>query len=645
MNERYDKGVEWLLLVLGLGMLAYHMVSTQYLFFGAYEHQNLHLAFTLVLLFLNGMRTAKTGWGAAVRAALAVLSVIGTAYVYLNIGHLEEVIGYPERTDLIVGILLIVLVVEATRQAWGITLPIVAALFVAYFVFGHLLPGQLYHKPFTIEYIVSYLSIGLSGIYGTFLSISANQVFLFVVFGALLGVIRVNDFFFEAGKIPGRVMQGGPGQTAVVSSALVGMVSGAAVANVAITGAFTIPFMKKVGFTPEHAGAIEATASTGGQLMPPVMGAAAFMMASFLGVPYAEVMVAGIIPAILYFWGVMLGVQFLAVRQGIRPPSESIDYGLIARRLPLFVLPLGVLVAMLLMQYSPANAAFRAILLSIALSYVGRETRPRLMDLLKCLAGGALVGAQIGVSLAIVGLIAQTLITTGLGTKIAGLVELLSAGNLVIALIVTMLVSIVLGCGVPTTAAYSLVAIVVVPIIIKMGVEPLSAHFFAFYFAVISALTPPVALAALAGAGIAGANYFKTSMSAFKLAISGFIIPFVIIFNPVVVLRPDDWLWAVGSMIAVPLGMTAFTAALYGCGLTVFTRLERALAYFTAAMMFGYSMFRHIDHIPLEYPMLALGCVSFVILLRMQLRARRAGAAAGGSAAGSGGAGRSSLTA
>lgn len=626
MSARYNKAIEWLLLVVGLGMLAYHLVSTQYLFLGAYEHQNVHLAFLLVLLFLNGMRTAKTGWGAAAQGALAVLSLVGTAYVYVNIGHLEEVIGYPERTDLVVGILLIVLVVEATRQAWGITLPIVAAIFVAYFVFGHMLPGQLYHKPFTIEYIVSYLSIGLSGIYGTFLSISANQVFLFVVFGALLGVIKVNDFFFEVGKMAGRVFQGGPGQTAVVSSALVGMVSGAAVANVAITGAFTIPFMKKVGYKPEYAGAIEATASTGGQLMPPVMGAAAFMMAAFLGVPYADVMVAGIIPAILYFWGVMLGVQFLAVRQGIRPPAESIDYRLIARRLPLFVLPLGVLIAMLLMQYSPANAAFWAIALSIALSYLGRETRPRLLELLKCLAGGALVGAQIGVSLAIVGLIAQTLITTGLGTKIAGLVEILSAGNLVIALIVTMLVSIVLGCGVPTTAAYSLVAIVVVPIIIKMGVDPLSAHFFAFYFAVISALTPPVALAALAGAGIAGANYFKTSMSAFKLAISGFIIPFVIIFNPVVVMRPSDWAWAVGSLIAVPLGMTAFTAALYGCGLTVFTRLERAIAYFTAAMMFGYSMFRHIEHIPLEYPMLALGCLSFAVLLRMQLRAQRAAA-------------------
>ncbi|MCD6680791.1 MAG: TRAP transporter fused permease subunit [Burkholderiaceae bacterium] len=624
MEGNNRKTVDWLLLALGLAMFGYHMVSTQYLFLGAYEHQNVHLAFTLVLLFLNGMRKAKTGWGMALQGVLVLLSLAATVYVQLNLGHLEEVIGYPEPTDLLVGILLIVLVVEATRQAWGLTLPIVAGLFVAYFVFGHHLTGQLHHRPFTVEYIVSYLSIGLSGIYGTFLSISANQVFLFVVFGALLGVIRVNDFFFEAGKIPGRVMQGGPGQTAVVSSALVGMVSGAAVANVAITGAFTIPFMKKVGYKPEYAGAIEATASTGGQLMPPVMGAAAFMMASFLGVPYADVMVAGIIPAILYFWGVMLGVQFLAVRQGIRAPHEAVDFKLILRRLPLFALPLAVLVVMLLMQYSPALAAFWAILLSIGLSYIGRETRPKFLALLRCLAEGALIGAQIAISLAIVGLIAQTLITTGLGTKIAGLVEIISAGNLLIALVATMVVSIVLGCGVPTTAAYALVAIVVVPMITKLGVEPMSAHFFAFYFAVISALTPPVALAALAGAGIAGANYFKTSLSAFKLAISGFIIPFLIVFNPVLVLRQTDWVWALGSLIAVPLGMTTLTAALYGCGLTLFNWRERALAVFCTAMMVGYASFRHVDEWPLEYPMLALGCASFAVLLAMQLRSQRA---------------------
>ncbi len=623
MTDRLNKSVDWALVVIGFAMFAYHMFSTQHLFLGAYEHQTVHLAFILALLFLGAVQRSRTIFGVAFYGLLLLLGLAATAYVFVNIGHLEEVIGYPEPTDLVVGILLVVLVVEATRLAWGITLPIVAGIFIAYFLFGHLLPGPLYHRPFTLEYIVSYLSIGLSGIYGTFLSISANQVFLFVVFGALLGVIKVNDFFFEVGKLAGRAFQGGPGQTAVVSSSLVGMVSGAAVANVAITGAFTIPFMKKVGYRPEFAGAIEATASTGGQLMPPVMGAAAFMMAAFLGVPYADIMVAGILPAILFYWGVMLGVQFLAVREGIRPPLESVDWSLIARRLPLFILPLGVLVVMLLMQYSPPNAAFWAIVLSIGLSYLGKETRPPLIDLVKCLAGGALVGAQIGISLAIVGLIAQTLITTGLGTKVAGLVEAMSAGNIVLALVATMLVSIVLGCGVPTTAAYSLVAIVVVPILVKMGITPLSAHFFAFYFAVISALTPPVALAALAGAGIAGANYFKTSLSAFKLAISGFVIPFLIVYNPVLVLQPKDWEWAVGSLVAIPIGMTALTAALYGCGLTRFTRTEHLLAVVCAAMMLGYSVFRHVEELPFEYPMLALGCISFALLARLQIRAKR----------------------
>jgi TRAP transporter 4TM/12TM fusion protein len=626
MSVRRSRAMEVLLVAIGLGMFAYHMFSTQYLFLGSYEGQAVHLGFVFALLFVEQARRSKSLSGFVWQLALALLSVIAVSYVFFNIPHLEEAFGYPDPLDVVVGVVLVVLVIEATRTAWGWTLPIVAALFVAYFLLGQHIPGQLYHRPFTFDYVVSYLGIGLSGIFGTFLSISANQVFLFVVFGALLGVIKVNDFFFEAGKIAGKVFQGGPGQTAVVSSALVGMVSGAAVANVAITGAFTIPFMKRVGYQPHHAGAIEATASTGGQLMPPVMGAAAFLMASFLGVSYGEVMLAGIVPAILYFWGVMLGVQFLAVRNGLHPPSERIDVRLLLRRLPLFVVPLAVLIVMLLRQYSPANAAFWAIILSIALSYLRRETRPRFTELMKCLAGGALVGAQIGISLAIVGLIAQTLITTGLGTKIAGLVEILSQGNLVLALLVTMTVSIILGCGVPTSAAYSLVAIVVVPIIVRMGVEPLSAHFFAFYFAVISALTPPVALAALAGAGIAGANYFRTSLSAAKLAVSGFIIPFLVVFNPALVLRPTSLEWTIGTLIAVPIGMTLLTAAIYGCGLTMFTKTERLLATGAAALFFGYSVFRHVEGLPLEYPMLAAGCAGAVVLLVMQLRHRRVSA-------------------
>ncbi|AMM85584.1 C4-dicarboxylate ABC transporter [Martelella sp. AD-3] len=580
---------------------AYQMLTTQYLFLGSYEHQAVHLAFIFLLLFLYQARQSKTRIGMVLNLTLAALGVAASGYVLANMVHLKEVFGFPDPMDVAVGVVLIGLVVIATRAAWGWTLPIVAAIFVAYFLWGDGLPGHLYHRPFNFDYVVSYLSIGLSGIFGQFLGISANQVFLFVVFGSLLGIIKVNDFFLEAGKIAGKAFRGGPGQTAVVSSGFIGMISGAAVANVAVTGSFTIPYMKQVGYKPQHAGAIEAAASTGGQLMPPVMGAAAFLMASFLGVSYDAVMLAGILPAILYFWGVMLGVQFLAVRFGIKAPLERVDFRKLMRRLPLFGLPLAVLITLLIMQYSPAKSAFWAILLAIGLSYIDPQTRPRPLELVKSIAGGALIGAQIGISLAIVGMIAQTLITTGLGNKIAGLVEILSAGNLLIGLALTMVVSIILGCGVPTSAAYTLVAIVVIPSVIKMGVEPMAAHFFSFYFAVISSLTPPVALAALAGAGIAGAPYFKTALSAAKLAISGFIIPFLIIFNPLLTFNPVSWVWGLGTVIAVPLGMTALTAAIYGCGLTVFSLRERILASAAAALMLGYSGFRHVDGLPLEY--------------------------------------------
>jgi len=605
--------------VVGFAMFLFHMVSTQYLFTGGFEIQDIHLAFTLILVFLGTLARSRDSWYRYMQVLLVVLSLAATGYVFFNIGHLEEVVGFPEPLDVFIGVLIIMLVIEATRQVWGMTLPIVAGVFVLYFLFGHYIPGELHHEAFTFNYIVSYLSIGLSGIYGTFLSISANQVFLFVVFGSLLGIIKVNDVFFELGKAVGRVFQGGPGQTAVVSSALVGMVTGAAVANVAITGAFTIPFMKRVGYKPEDAGAIEATASTGGQIMPPVMGASAFLMAAFLGVPYAAIMVAAAIPAALYFWCVMLGVQFISVSHGIRTPREVIDKGLILRRLPLFIVPLVVLIVLLVMRYSPGLAAFWTIVIAIALSYLRRETRPTLSELVKDIAGGAVVGAQIAISLAIVGLMAQTLITTGLGSKIAGLVELLSGGHVLVALLITMVVSIVLGCGIPTSAAYSLVAIVVVPGLVRLGVDALSGHFFAFYFAVISALTPPVALAALAGAGIAGGNYFKTSVVAFKLAISGFIIPFLVVYNPALTLNPVNWVFGVGTALAVPIGLTTLTAVLYDCGVVKFNWRDRLMAAAVTVMMFGYAVFRHIEEVPIEYPMLAIGIVLFAILLRSQI--------------------------
>ncbi len=620
----FERIAQWALIVCGLAMFAYHMISSQVVLAGYIDNQVIHLGFVLTLIFLDAAIKDRRLLPRLLNVGAIAASLAALAYVYLNVEFLEESVGFPTTTGIVVGTVLVVLVIEATRRGWGLILPLVAAVFIAYFIFGHHLSGPLSHKEFKYAFIISYLSIGLSGIFGTFLAISADQVFLFDVFGSLLSVIRINDLFFELGKVVGRYFKGGPGQTAVVSSSLVGTVTGAAVANVAITGAFTIPFMKRVGYTPAQAGAIEATASTGGQIMPPVMGASAFLMASFIGVPYGTVMAAAFIPALLYYWTVMLGVQFMSVRSGITPPKETIDRALVMRRLPLFLIPLAVMIGMLAMNYSPSMAAFWAILIAVGLSYLSADTRPEFGPLLRCLAQGAVTGAQIGISLAIVGIMAQTLITTGLGSKIAGLVELFSAGNLALALILTMFVSLLLGCGVPTAAAYSLVAIVVIPSLVRMGVEPISAHFFAFYFAVISAVTPPVALAALAGAGIAGAGFMRTSIEAFKLAIAGFIIPFLAVYNPAILMRPDGVLFAIGTALAVPIGLTTLTAAIYNCGLVPFRRVDRMVAVAATASLCGYAVFRHIDELPIEYFLLAAGLGLAALLLKMQVTQQRA---------------------
>ncbi len=618
------------LLVLGPCMVLYHMVSAQFLLIGSIEHQNIHLAFVFTLVFLSAMAASRSRLRLAVNGLLLVGGLAVTAYVGFNLGHLEELYGFPEPMDVLVGVVIILLALEGTRLAWGWTLPIVAAVFVGYFLFGHWIPGPLFHRPFSFDYVISYLSIGLSGVYGNFLSISANQIFLFVVFGALLGVMNVTDALNEIGKLAGARLKGGPGQTAVISSSLVGMVSGASVANVAITGAFTIPYMKRVGYSGALASGIEATASTGGQLMPPVMGAAAFLMAFFVGVPYAEIMLAGILPAILFYLGVMAAVQYVSVAEQIEPPREAADLGLILRGLPLFVIPLGIITVLLLMRMSPSVAAFWAIVSAFVLSFFRPGPKPTAREFLEALTNGAAIGAKIGISLCVVGLISQTLITTGLGAKIAGLVELLSAGNMLIGLFITMIVSIILGCGVPPVAAYSLVAIVAVPTLIKMGVPAISAHFFCFYFAILSAVTPPVALGALAASAISGANYFATSMKAFKLSIAGFIIPYLIVFNPLLNLRSESVTTTVLSLIAIPVALLAMTMLIYGVQKVRLTSVERLLAAFATLSMFGYATFGHDRWGGAGIALFALGLAAFAALVVSQRgRARPAGPSRG----------------
>jgi TRAP transporter 4TM/12TM fusion protein len=606
-------------IAIGCAMVAYHMASTQWIILTSYAHQDVHLIFALLLVFVPALAATerKLYWLATV--GFLVLGLAAAAYVGLNIDHLQTVLGFPDPVDVAVGVVLIVVVLEATRRAWGSVLPIVAIVSILYFFFGDLIPGPLSHRPFAFDYVVSYMSIGLTGIYGSFLSISANQIFLFVVFGSMFKVLGIESLLAEVGKLVGRRMRSGPALMAVVSSSLVGMITGASVANVAVTGAFTIPYMKRAGYSPDLAGGIEATASTGGQIMPPVMGAAAFLMAFFIGVPYVDVMIAGIVPAVLFYLGVFASVHFASVQGGIDAPTEAPKFRIIFVRAPAFLLPLGVIIALLLRSYSPDVAAFWAIITATVVAFAYKD-RPDFAELIKCLVDGAVIGARIAVSLTVVGMIAQTLISTGLGSKIAGLIDLLSAGNIFLALLMTMAVSIILGCGVPPAAAYSLVAITAAPTLVRLGLPPLSAHFFAFYFAIMSALTPPVALGALAASAIAGGNYFTTSVKAFKLALSGFIVPFFIVFNPIARFDFVGLAPAVGAIIAMPISLIALSAALYGHALRRLTVQERVAALLAAAAAFGFTIFRQFASIPLEYPMLIIAVVIFGWFCFSQLR-------------------------
>lgn len=615
----FQRSVRWVLAICAVAMVAYHLFTVYGIVLGSFEHQNLHLAFLFLIIFLDRMVVAKTIVARIILALLIVGGIGVTTYVGVNLTRLEEDIGFPEPTDVVVGLIAMGICIEATRQAWGWTLPIVCGVFIVYFFLGHYVPGPLTHREFNFDYVVSYLSIGLTGLYGNFLAISANQIFLFVLFGSLMGLLKISDFLNELSKLVSGQMRGGPGLAAVISSSMIGMVTGASVANVAITGAFTIPYMKKVGYKPALAGAIEATASTGGQLMPPVMGAAAFLMAFFVGVPYADIMIAGIIPAVLFYMCVFFGVQAVSVVSDIKAPKEKADKRVVYLGIPSFFIPVGLIAVLLMLHYSTSVAAFWAIVSCLIIAYI-RKDRPTPAQLLTRVVEGAVVGAKIGISLAIVGMISQSLITTGLGGKIAGLVELLSAGNVHLALVMTMVVAIILGCGVPPAAAYSLVAIVVAPTLVKMGIPISSAHFFCFYFAIISAVTPPVALGALAGAGIAGAPYFATAFRAFVLSLSGFIIPYLIVYNPVILLSGDFNFWGLGSAIAIPIALISCTVLVYRAWLSKFNGLEIAIAAGSTLTGFSFGIFGGDWATSVQAAVLAATIGLFVLMVLSQYK-------------------------
>lgn len=586
-----NKMLSFIIPVLAWILFIYQMVITQVFIQSYMENQIVHMLLVGVLLSLCSVQAAKkTGWKIFWGAnALAFIIVCG--YIKLDFNYLEMMIGFPEPFETAFGAALLVILVIATYKSWGKVFPTITILALAYFFFGHLLPEPLYHSRINFPTAISFLSLGFgTGIFGSILGMIVEFGFLLVLFGALLEAMGANDFFLEMGKLGGKISRGGPAQTAIIGSSLVGMASGSALANVMITGAFTIPTMKRFGYKPETAGAIEAVASAGSQIMPPIMGATAFLMAAFLGVPFPQVMIAAFVPAVLYYLAVGVSVELIARRMNISAPTGEVNKRLLLERAAVFLIPLGLLTVLLVCQYSPGYTAFYSILLVLAIGYARKSTRPSFKKLSKGIVSGVVSAAKISVVVASVAVIAQVVITTGLGTKLAHVIFLVSGGHLFVTLIMAMILCIFLGCGVPSSAAYALVAILVAPAIVKMGIDPFQIHFFCLYFAVISCITPPVALATLGATSIAESDYTKTGWEALKLSISGYIIPFFVVFNSAILLRSEDILISFLSIGAAIGAIFCICATMYGYLYGIATTPMRMLSC-VAAVFLGWYVF------------------------------------------------------
>ncbi len=527
-----------------------------------------HLGFGLALSYL--LYPTLDSWSRQtihpLDVILAVLGAAAPAYIVYEYQNLVLRAAMPTELDIVVGVTGILLVIEAARRVVGIPMVCVVLAFLAYAFAGPYMPGVLAHRGLTVNQLVSHLYYTTEGIFGIPLGVSSTFIFLFILFGAYLESTGLGKFFIDAANAIAGWASGGPAKVAVLSSGLMGTVSGSSVANVVGTGSLTIPMMKKLGYHKNFAGAVEAAASTGGQLMPPVMGAAAFLMAEFVGVPYIEIVQAAIIPAFLYFMGVWLGVHFEAKRSNLKgiPRDQLPRLGTLLRERGHLALPLIVIVYLLVSGYTPMRAALVAIFLSILVSSLRKSTRMKPMEILLGLETGARNVLGVLVACAAAGIVIGVVTKTGVGLKLAsGLLEF-SGGMLLPSMFFTMITAIVLGMGVPTTANYVITSTIAAPALIQLGIPVLAAHMFVFYFGIIADVTPPVALAAYAGAGISGGNALMTGVNASKLAIAAFIIPYMFVLSPELLMIDATVGGLALSVFTAVLGMVAISASLIG---------------------------------------------------------------------------------
>ncbi len=578
------------LIAVGLSMFQIYTA-----FFGVLEstrQRSIHLSLILILVFLlqapsSKLKKSRLVWVIDLCFILLVLASYG--YVIMNSQEIASRMSYVTdltAAEMLFGVLGIAILIEAARRTMGNVFAGLLAVFVAYVFVGPYIKGSFGHQGYSLMWTVDHIFYTREGIFGTPLGVSATYIYIFLLFGAFLERSGAGEFFMNlALALTGRY-RGGPAKTAVVASGIMGTISGSAVANVVTTGSFTIPLMKKIGYQPRFAGAVEAVASTGGQIMPPIMGAAAFIMAEFTGIPYIKIAAAAIFPAFLYYFSLGWQIHFRAVRQNMRglTAEETPHFGRILRSGFLYLIPIVVIIALLAVGYTPLKAGMYALVTVWACTLVNLAHPMGLRQVWEALEAAAKTAIDVAVACAAAGIVVGVVSLTGLGIKFSTMIIQAAGGHLILALTFTMLAALVLGMGLPTSAAYIIQAAIVIPSLVKLGVPVLAAHMFAFYFAIVSAITPPVALAAYAGAGISGADPFKTGFTAWRLGLAGFIVPFMFVYGPSLLLQGSPGEIAL-TVVSASIGVISLASALEGYLIRQLSLWERALLLFGAVVL------------------------------------------------------------
>ncbi len=587
IHDDWVKGVlnAWFML-LGLVTVAYHVASIFWTFHGAMQHYTVHLTLVLLLvatqLVIAAWSWQDQGRRRAVLAFVAcavALTLFSTPYLYIHALDLEFSQPFISNYEFMIGLALLLAILTLTWFVWGAALTIVCLAAALYFGFGGLFTSAIADLKFSPEVVMSYLA-GMGGPRGvyTYIPLSADTLLLLLVFGGLMGSTLVLEMFVELGKAIGNLLRGGVAFSCIAASSLVGMVTGQTVSCIALSGSMTIPTMYRSGFTRNEAGAIEVLAANGSQLIPPVMGLGAFLMAVVLNRSYVDIASAAILPAALYMLSLTIGLILMVHASPTIPyRRETVDWAKLWWVLPSFIPAIGIVIVMLSMQYSANMAAFWGITVLIGLSlFRPQRLRPTLSGLAVGLRDGALAGAQLGLILAAIGIIVQMLVTTGLGTQLGRLMIIASGNSKEIALVLGMFIAIVIGMGLPTPAAYSLCAIVMIPSLIDVGVDPLVAHFFGFYFAVYSAFTPPVAVGVLMAVRISGGTFGGTILQTFKLGAVCTLLPYFLVAYPNALDFPNYTIETLTAVLLLVVSTTMVSASLYGSFLGRLNAFERA---------------------------------------------------------------------